>query len=127
EALGDPGPEVGAAALERLAAASPERAIDRAVVDIRDPDPTSRLAAGRALGSAGGGAMSAVLDALRDRRTADAAVEAIRHMKLDGDGDGDRVRQFIRSAVQRAQGDRVLAGSIRDEDDAARFLRDAIL
>jgi hypothetical protein len=125
EALGDPAASVRAVALESLAATAPDRALDRALVDIRDPDPDVRLAAGRALGSANGKAVNEVLDALRDRRTADAAVEAVRRVELNGDG--DRVRAFIQSATDLASRDRELAASIPHEEEAAGLLRDAIL
>jgi hypothetical protein len=125
EALGDPAAEVRAAALERLAATAPDRAFDRAVLDLRDPNPAVRLAAGRALGSARERSVDQVLNALLDRETSDAAVEAVRRVELD-DG-GERVRAFIRSAAELATRDRELAASIPAEDEEVGLLRDAIL
>jgi HEAT repeat protein len=125
EALADPAAEVRGAALERLAATAPDRALDRALVDLRDPNPAVRLAAGRALGSAGSRAVDEVLHALGDRQTADAAVEAVRRVELNGDG--DRVRDFVRSAAESPRRDRELAASIPSGDEAADLLRDAIL
>jgi HEAT repeat protein len=125
EALHDPDAEVRAAALERLAASAPDRAFDIAVRDLRDPDPGVRLAAGRALGGAGGRGVDLVLEALQNPETADGAVEAVRRLQLNGDG--DRVRAFIRSAVGRARHDRELAASVPSDDETARLLHDAVL
>jgi HEAT repeat protein len=125
EALRDSVPEVRAAALERLAAAAPAQAVDRARADLRDPNPAVRLAAGRALGSAGGDVIDDVLNALCGRETADAAIEAVRRLELDGHG--DRVRTFIRSAADLASRDGDLAASIPTGDEAVGLLRDAIL
>lgn len=127
EALADRAAEVRAAALDVLAATEPERAVDRALIDLRDPDPAVRLAAGRALGAAGGRFVTQVLDALVDRGTADAGVEAVRRMRLDGGGDADIARTFIRSAADRARHERDLAAVIPREDSAAGLLRDAVL
>jgi HEAT repeat protein len=124
-ALDDPAPYVRAAALEVVAAAAPGRVLDRATASLRDPNPAVRLAAGRALGSAGGKGVDEVLEALHNRETADAAVEAVRRVELNGDG--DRVRAFIRSASEVATRDRELAGSMPFEDPAVGLLRDAIL
>lgn len=125
EALSDHAPSVRAAAWEVVAATAPDRVLDRAIVDLRDPDPAVRFAAGRALGSTGSKAVDEVLDALGDRQTADAAVEAVRRVELNGEG--DRVRAFIRTATESATRDRILAASIPVDDDAVRLLRDAIL
>jgi HEAT repeat protein len=125
ELLTDPAAEVRAAALERLAAAAPDRALAPAVAGLQDSDPAVRTAAGRALGSASGRRVETVLAALEDRRTADAAIEAVRRMELGGDG--NRVRAFVRSAAARASRDRELATAIPPEDDAAGLLHDAIL
>jgi hypothetical protein len=84
-----------------------------------------RLAAGRALGSAGGDVIDDVLNALCGRETADAAIEAVRRLELDGHG--DRVRTFIRSAADLASRDGDLAASIPTGDEAVGLLRDAIL
>jgi HEAT repeat protein len=124
-ALRDPDAEVRATALERLAATAPDRAFDVAVGDLRDPDPAVRLAAGRALGRARGRGVDQVLEALRDPETADGAVEAVRRLELNGEG--DRVRAFIRSAADLARRDRELAASIPTDDEAARLLHDAVL
>jgi HEAT repeat protein len=125
EALHDPDAEVRASALERLAAAAPDRAVDIAVGDLRDPDPAVRLAAGRALGGARGRGVDQVLEALQNPETADGAVEAVRRMELNGDG--DRVRAFIRSAADRARRDRELVASIPSDDETTRLLHDAVL
>jgi HEAT repeat protein len=125
EALHDPDAEVRATALERLATSAPDRAFDIAVRDLRDPDPAVRLAAGRALGGAGGRGVDQVLEALRNPETADGAVEAVRRLQLNGDG--DRVRAFIRSAAGRARHDGELAASIPSDDETARLLHDAVL
>jgi hypothetical protein len=125
EVLDDHAPSVRAAALEVVAATAPDRVLDRAIVDLRDPNPAVRFAAGRALGSIGSKAVDEVLDALGDRQTADAAVEAVRRVELNGEG--DRVLAFIRTASESATRDRILAASIPAEDDAVGLLRDAIL
>ena len=125
EALCDPDADVRAAALERLAAAAPDRAFDIAVRDLRDPDPAVRLAAGRALGGARGRGVDQVLEALQSPQTADGAVEAVRRLELDGDG--DRVRAFILSAAGLARRDRELAASIPSDDETVRLLHDAVL
>lgn len=125
EALCDPDADVRAAALERLAATAPDRAFDIAVRDLRDPDPAVRLAAGRALGRARGRGVEQVLEALRSPQTADGAVEAIRRLEVDGDG--DRVRAFIRSAADLARRDRELAAAIPSDDETVRLLHDAVL
>jgi HEAT repeat protein len=125
EALDDPAPAVRAAALEVAGATAPDAVLDRATADLRDPNPAVRVAAGRALGSSGARSLDRILEALQDRVTAEAAVEAVRNMDLDGDG--DRVRSFVRSAAERAGRDRELAGAIPREDDAVGLLRDAIL
>jgi HEAT repeat protein len=124
-ALHDPDADVRAAALERLAATAPDRAFDIAVRDLRDPDPAVRLAAGRALGWARGRGVDQVLEALQSPETADGAVEAVRRLELDGDG--DRVRAFIRSAAGLARRDRELAASIPSDDETVRLLHDAVL
>jgi hypothetical protein len=125
EALHDPDAEVRATALERLAATEPDRAFDIAVRDLRDPDPAVRFAAGRALGQARGRGVDQVLRALRSPQTADGAVEAVRRLELDGDG--DRVRAFVRSAADPARRDRELAAAIPSDDETARLLHDAVL
>jgi hypothetical protein len=84
-----------------------------------------RLAAGRALGAAGGKAMGGVLDALSERETADAAVEAVRRLTLNGDGDA--VREFIGSAAELARRDLEIVVSMPADGDAVGLLRDAIL
>jgi HEAT repeat protein len=124
-ALDDHAPSVRAAALEVVAATAPDRVLDRAIVGLRDPDPAVRFAAGRALGAAGSTAVDEVLDALGDRQTADAAVEAVRRVELNGGG--DRVRAFIRTATESATRDHILVASIPVQDDAVGLLRDAIL
>jgi HEAT repeat protein len=125
EFLSDPAPEVRAAALHRIAEAAPDRALEPALAGLQDPDPGVRIAAGRALGSAGADRVEHVLKALEDPHTAEAAVEAVRKIELDGGG--DRVRGFVRSAAARATRDRARAAMIPAEDDASGLLRDAIL
>ncbi len=125
EALGDPAPDVRAAALEIVGATVPDRVLDRVTADLRDPSPAVRVAAGRALGSSGSRSLERILGALQNRATAEAAIEAVRHMELNGDG--DRIRSFVRSAAQRAGRDRDLAGAIPQEDDGVALLREAIL
>ncbi len=125
ELVTDREPEVRAAALERLAAAAPDRALGPALAGLQDPDPAVRAAAGRALGSAGGHHIEDILAALRDRRTADAAVEAVRRVEI-GD-DHNRVRAFVRSAAAPAGRDRELAAAIPPGEDAADLLHDAML
>jgi Cyclic nucleotide-binding domain len=66
-----------------------------------------------------------VLEALQSPQTADGAVEAVRRLELDGDG--DRVRAFILSAADLARRDRELAASIPSDDETARLLHDAVL
>jgi HEAT repeat protein len=125
EALDDPAPLVRAAALDVAAATDPDRDLDRTIVELRDPNPAVRMAAGRALGLSGSRSLDRILEALQDRETADGAVEAVRHVELNGDG--DRVRSFVRSSAERAGRDRDLAGAMTRDDDAVRLLRDAIL
>ncbi len=121
--LGDASAEVRAAAFERLADADPGRALERALAGLRDPDPAVRIAAGRALASAGPPAVEPALAALDDATTADAAIEALRRVRADGAG--DRIRAFVRSAAERATADRELARAV--DDEAAQLLRDAFL
>ncbi|HXJ65491.1 MAG TPA: Npt1/Npt2 family nucleotide transporter [Actinomycetota bacterium] len=125
EALDDPVADVRAAALEVVGATAPDRVLDRAAADLRDPSPAVRVAAGRALGSSGSRSLDRILEALQDRSTAEAAIEAVRHMELNGDA--DRVRSFVRSMADRAGRDRDLARAIPQKDDAARLLREAVL
>jgi HEAT repeat protein len=125
EALDDPAPDVRAAALEVAGATAPDRVQARATADLRDPNPVVRLAAGRALGSSGSRSLDLILAALQDRATAEAAIEAVRHMEPNGTG--DRVRSFVRSAAERAGRDRDLAGAIPQEDGAVGLLREAVL
>lgn len=126
EVLADPAPEVRAAALERLAAAAPHRVLDPALAGLGDPDSAVRIAGGRALGSASGRHVDVVLAALEDRRTTDAAIEAVRRVELNGEG-SDRVRVFVRSTAARAGHDREIAAAVAPRDDATRLLHDAIL
>jgi hypothetical protein len=125
ELLSDPVAEVRAAAIERLAEAAPDRALEPALAGLQDPDPGVRIASGRALGSAGADRMEHVLRALEDPRTAEAAVEAVRRIEVNGKG--DRVREFVRFAAVRATHDRASAVMIPAEDDASGLLRDAII
>ncbi|HEY3212467.1 MAG TPA: Npt1/Npt2 family nucleotide transporter, partial [Actinomycetota bacterium] len=125
EFLSDLAPEVRAAALQQLAAAAPDRALEPALAGLHDPDPGVRIAAGTALGSAGADRLEHVLKALEDPRTAEAAVEAVRRIGVNGNG--DRVRDFVRSSAARATRDRARAVMIPTEDDASELLRDAIL
>jgi HEAT repeat protein len=124
-ALPDLAPEVRAAAIHRIAEAAPDSALEPALAGLQDPDPGVRIAAGRALGSAAGDRLEHVLNALEDPSTADAAVEAVR--VIDIDGQGDRVRGFVRSAASRATRDRARAAMIPAGDDSSSLLRDAIL
>ncbi len=123
--LADPAPEVRATALERVADAAPDRALDPALEALRDEDALVRRAAGRALGAADGRVLGFALEALVDDRTADAAVEAIR--RIEPDGDRDRVRAFVRAAAERAVPDRDLAAAIPIDDEVTALLRDAAL
>jgi hypothetical protein len=123
--LDDPAGEVRAAALERLAAADAGRALEPALAGLGDPDPMVREAAGRALGVAGGGAFDRVLEALDDPSTAEVAVEAVRRLRVETEG--ERVRAFVRSAATRAAGDRDLAAVIPVDGDADLLLRDAVI
>jgi HEAT repeat protein len=125
ELLADPTPGVRAAALDRLGEAAPDRALEPALAGLEDPDPAVRMAAGRALGSAGAPAVEHVLKALGDPRIEPAAVEAVRRIELNGDG--DRVRAFVRSAAARATCDRDIAGIIPAKDESWELLRDALL
>jgi HEAT repeat protein len=123
--LADPVPAVRAAAIERVADAAPDRALEPALEALHDADAVVRIAAGRALGSADGRALEHVLEALMDPRTADAAIEAIR--RIETNGDRDRVRAFVRTASERAVRDRDLAAATPQEDDATALLRGATL
>ncbi len=125
ELLSDPAPEVRATALERLAEAAPDRTLEPALTGLADPDPGVRIAAGRALGSGGADRLEHVLKALESPRTAEAAVEAVRRIQVNGKG--ERVRDFVRSAAARATRDRARAMITPAEDDASGLLRDAIL
>lgn len=124
-ALTDPAPEVRAAALEQLAHAAPDRSRGPAIASLGDPDGAVRVAAGRALGCAHEPRVDDVLVALGDRRTADAGIEAVRCLQLDGDT--GRVHAFVRSAAARAARDREVAAAIAPREDAAGLLHDAIL
>ncbi len=125
EFLSDLAPEVRAAALQQFAAAAPDRALEPALAGLHDPDPGVRIAAGTALGSAGADRVEHVLKALEDPRTAEAAVEAVRRIGVNGKG--DRVRDFVRSSAARATRDRARAMMIPTEDDASELLRDTIV
>jgi len=125
ELIADASGDVRALALERLADAAPGAAVEPALARMGDPDPAVRMAAGRALGMADGRALDHVLAALDDPRTADAAIEAVRRLELDGGG--DRIRRFIRSTAARAMRDRELATAIPPDGEEVALLRDAIL
>jgi hypothetical protein len=125
KSLSDSTPTVRAAAIQQLAQAAPDRALEPALAGLQDTDPSVRIAAARALGSAGGDRLEHVLKALEDPSTAEAAVEAVRVVEIDGQG--DRVRGFVRSAASRATPDRARAAMIPAGDDASSLLRDAIL
>src|SRR6266545_3598926 len=125
EFLSDLAPEVRAAALQQFAAAAPDRALEPALAGLHDPDPGVRIAAGTALGSAGADRVEHVLKALEDPRTAEAAVEAVRRIGVNGKG--DRVRDFVRSSAARATRDRARAMMIPTEGDASGLLRDTIV
>jgi HEAT repeat protein len=125
ELVADPSGDVRALALERLADAAPGDAVELALAGVEDPDPAVRMAAGRALGDADGRAVEHVLAALEDPRTVDAAIEAVRRLELDGEG--DRVRDFVRSTATRAMRDRELAAAITSDGEEVALLRDALL
>ncbi len=123
--VADPSADVRAIALERLADAAPGDAVELALVGMRDPDPAVRMAAGRALGGADGRGVEDVLAALEDPGTADAAIEAVRRVHLDGED--DRVRRSVRATAERAMRDRDLAAAIPADGDDVALLRDAVL
>ncbi|HEY7400363.1 MAG TPA: cyclic nucleotide-binding domain-containing protein [Actinomycetota bacterium] len=121
----DPSTEVRAAALARLAAVAPERALGPAIGALGDPDPAVRIAAGRALGGAGDTAVEHVLPALEDPRTVEGATEAAR--TLDADGQADLVREFVRTASASAARDLALAARVPVDAEPVALLHDAIL
>lgn len=123
--LTDPDPAVEAAALDRMAASAPEQSLELAVARIGAPDLTVRLAAGRALGSIGGAAMPHVLDALQDPDTVAVGIEAARRMEPNGQSDA--VRAFVRTATDRARGDRALIASTPAAPELEALLRAAML
>ena len=123
--VADPSADVRAIALERLADAAPGDAVELALVGMRDPDPAVRMAAGRALGGADARGVEDVLAALEDPGTADAAIEAVRRVHLDGED--DRVRRSVRATAERAMRDRDLAAAIPADGDDVALLRDAVL
>jgi hypothetical protein len=125
ELVADASGDVRALALERLADAAPAEAVEPALAGMGDPDPAVRMAAGRALGMADGRALDHVLAALDDPQTAGAAIEAVRRLELDGRG--DRVREFVRSTAARAMRDRELVAAIPPDGEEVSLLRDAIL
>lgn len=125
EMLTDPVPSVRAAALDLFGPAAPDRALEVALDRLEDPDAAVRMAAGRALGSAGAGAIEHVLKALEDPRTEPAGIEAVR--TIGTCGGGDRVRAFVRSSALRATRERELATIIPAEDEVSRLLRDAVV
>jgi HEAT repeat protein len=125
ELLADTSASVRAAALEQLARASADRALEPALAGFHDPDPIVRRAAGRAVGSAQGRPVEEVLEALDHPQTADAAVEAVRRMEIDGDV--EQARDFIRSATTWAESDREFAAAVPSEDEGTRLLREAVL
>jgi hypothetical protein len=119
------GADVRAAALERLAAAAPERARAPALRAMADPDPRVRRAAGRALGSSGEGALEEVLEALGDPRTTDAGIEAARLARADGHP--APIRAFVRRVAERVVEDRELASAIPGDGEAEALLRAAVV
>ncbi len=123
--LADPDPRVEAAALDRIAASAPEHSLAPVVARLDAPDPTVRLAAGRALGSIGASAVPYVLDALQDPDTVAVGIEAARRMEPNGQA--DTVRSFVRTAADRARGDRRLIASTPTEPELEALLRTAIL
>jgi HEAT repeat protein len=125
ELLADTSASVRAAALEQLARASADRALGPALAGFHDPDPVVRRAAGRTLGSAKGRPVEEVLKALDHPQTADAAVEAVRRMEIDGDV--EQARDFIRSATTGAESDREFAAAVPSEDEGTRLLQEAVL
>lgn len=121
----DPDPDARAAALDVLASADPVAALQLAQDAIHDQHLAVRRAAGRILGSAPGQQTEVVLEALADPTTADAAIEAVQRLNLNGDR--DRVRTFIRSVSARATQDQVLAAAIPTDREDTDLLRDAVL
>jgi HEAT repeat protein len=121
----DPDAKVRSAAIERLAASAPDVAFDVARTALGDDEPAVRLAAGRALGAIGPRSIEPAFEALDDPRTAAAAIEILRRVRVDAGA--ERVASFVRRTADRAAGDAALAADIPHADDATALLRDAVL
>ena len=126
EHLVDPDPGVRAIAIERLADAAPERVLEPAIAGLNDPDPRVAIAAGRALGTAGAGAVEHVLEALTDPRTQEAGAAAARTVAVDGSR--ETIRSYVSIQADRAKQSHQLAAAVPvSGDDATGLLRDAIV
>jgi hypothetical protein len=108
-----------------LAAVAPEGARPAAVAALRDPDAVLRIAAGRALGACGVGALDDVLDALVDPVSAGGAIAAVR--AIEGSEAVQRVRAFAVDAAARAGRYRDAALGVPDGGPVAALLADALL
>jgi hypothetical protein len=123
-AVQDPSPAVRASALRALAALDPAAARAPAVSLLRDPSAVVRHAAATAAAVADG-AVPALVEALHEPASRDAALDALAHADLDGRA--PEVDAFAQGLLADAVSDRDLADALTGGDDALALLRDAVL
>jgi hypothetical protein len=116
---------VRAAALDVLARSDPVRALTAARAAAGVTDAGVRLAAGHALGIIGWPAIDEILGALGDPGTVDVGMAAA--AVIDGNGDPDAIREFVRGAAARATDDRSVIASTPDSPELEALLRTAIV
>jgi AAA family ATP:ADP antiporter len=124
-AIDDPSPAVRAAALRALAALDPGAARAPSIALLRDPSAVVRHAAARAAAGIADGTVPALVEALDDPASRDAALDALAHLTL-GDHSGE-VDDLAAGLLADAARDRDLADALTGDDDATTLLRDAVL
>ncbi len=123
-AIADPTPAVRASALRALTTLDPAAARTPAIAMLHDPSAVVRHAAVTAAAIADG-TVPALVDALQQPASRDAALDALTHLDLDGRG--PEVDDFAGAMLADAARDRDLADALTGEDDATALLRDAVL
>ena len=124
-AIDDPAPGVRASALRALTALDPAAARAPAVAMLQDPSAVVRHAAATAAAAIADGTVPALVDALHEPASRDAALDALTHLDLDGRG--AEVEDFAEAMLADAVRDRDLADALTGDDDATALLRDAVL
>jgi hypothetical protein len=125
KAVRDPTPGVRASALRALTALDPSAARGPAIAMLRDPSAVVRHAAATAAAAIADGTVPALVDALHEPASRDAALDALAHADLDGRG--PEIDDFAQGVLADAARDRDLADALTGDDDATALLRDAVL